>query len=247
MVVVNTAKIKNRDCFIFPCVCFLFKSRFFDIFQLCSSKKFAFLIFFFPFWRTPQVALASLFSSDTRLYVWSNTYNMCKLMKDVIWWSLDGTSDQRKPDLIAVILGGAEVIRGQNENITLNASLSYDPVVGLGNHSGMNFTWHYGEIKGNYSGLQTTVRDSFIGINQSNVHYIWNDSGLEVTFNTASSMFQDLTTLLVKLVVTKDYRSSSAHQIIHLVQEDPPQISQRYKSCFIVYQSNHWPSKNWSM
>jgi len=165
-----------------------------------------------------------------------------RMLKVVIWWCLDGKFCQRKLDLIAVINGGVEVIRRQNENITMNASLSYDPVVALGNHSGMNFTWHYGEIKGNDSGLQTAVRDSFIGINQSNVHYIWNDSGLEVTFNTASSTFQGLTTLLVKLVVTKGYRSSSAHQIIHLVNGNPPQISQRYKSCFIVYQSNHWPS-----
>ena len=153
-------------------------------------------------------------------------------MKVVIWWFLhvDGKSYQRKPNLIAIIYGGTEVIRGQHENITMNASLSYDPVVGLGNYSKMNFTWHYGEIKGNYSGLQTAVRDSFTGINQSNVHYIGNDSGLEVIFNTASSMFQDLRTLVVKLVVAKDYRSSSDHQVIHLVKGNPPQISQRYES-----------------
>ena len=149
-------------------------------------------------------------------------------MKVVIWWCLDGRSCQRKPDLIAIIYGGAEVIRGQNENITMNASLSYDPDVGLGNRSGMNFTWHYGEIKGNYSGLQTATRDSFTGINQSNIRYSGSDSGLEVIFNTASSMFsKDVTTLVVKLVVTKDYRSLSVHQVIHLVKGDPPEISQR--------------------
>ena len=116
----------------------------------------------------------------------------------------------------------------------MNASLSYDPVVGRGNYSGINFTWHYGEIKGNYSGLQTVANNSFKGINQSNVHYIGNDSGLEVTLNTASSLFQDLTTLVVKLVVAKDYRSSSDHQVIYLVKGDPPQISQRYESCLII-------------
>ena len=110
----------------------------------------------------------------------------------------------------------------------MNASLSYDPVVGLGHHSGMNFTWHYGGIKGNYSGLLTEEIDSFTGINQSNVHYTKNDSGREVTVNTASSMFQNLMTLVVKLVVAKDNRSSSDHQVIHLVKGDPPQISQRY-------------------
>ena len=121
----------------------------------------------------------------------------------------------------------------------MNASLSYDPAVGPGNHSGMNFTWRYGEIK-NYSGLLTAARD-FTGINLSSVHYIKNDSGREVTFHTASSFFHNLTTLVVKLVVAKDNRSSSDHQVIHLVKEHPPQISHRYESCFIVYHSCYLP------
>ena len=167
---------------------------------------------------------------------------LCKLMKFVIWWCLDGKSCQAKLDLIATIYGGAEVIRGHNENITMNASLSYDPDVGLGNHSGMNFTWYYGEIKGNYSGIQTAKQDSFTEINQSNIRYTGSDSGPEVTFNTASSMFsKDLRIFVVKLVVTKDYRSSSAHQVIHLGNGDPPKIYQRYGSCFIAFYSCHWP------
>ena len=157
----------------------------------------------------------------------------------MLFTDVDGKSYQRKPNLIAIIYGGTEVIRRQNENITMNASLSYDPAVGLGNHSGMNFTWRYGEIK-NYSGLLTAARD-FTGINLSSVHYIKNDSGREVTFHTASSFFHNLTTLVVKLVVAKDNRSSSDHQVIHLVKGDPPQISQRYESCFIVYQSCYLP------
>ena len=158
----------------------------------------------------------------------------------VLFTDVDGKSYQPKPNLIAIIYGGTEVIRRQNDNITMNASLSYVPDVGLSNHSGMNFTWHYGEIKGNYSGLLTAAKD-FTGVNLSNVHYIEIDSGREVTFNTASSMFHNLTTLVVKLVVAKDKRSSSDQQVIHLVKGDPPQISQRYKCCFIVYQSCHLP------
>ena len=126
---------------------------------------------------------------------------------------------------MAIIYGGAEVVRGHNENITMNASLSYDPVVGLGNHSGMNFTWRYGEIKCNYCGLRTAARDFFTGINKSNIWYIGSDSGQEVTFNTASMSLNK--TYLVKLVVAKDYRSSSVYQIIHLVKGDPPEVSQR--------------------
>ena len=118
----------------------------------------------------------------------------------------------------------------------MNASLSYDPVIGLGDHSGMNFTWHYGEIKGNYSGLRTPASDFFTGVNQSNIRYTGNDSGLEVTFSTAPMSINK--TYLVKLVVTKDYRSSSVYQIIHLVKGDPPEISQRlginftFSDCF---------------
>ena len=107
----------------------------------------------------------------------------------------------------------------------MNASLSYDPVVGLGNYSGMNFTWHYGEIKGNYSGLQTAARDSITGVSQSNIRHSGVYSGLEVTFNTASMSINK--TYVVKLVVTKDYRNSSVYQIIHLVKGDPPKITQR--------------------
>ncbi|KAL9976396.1 hypothetical protein ACROYT_G013694 [Oculina patagonica] len=137
----------------------------------------------------------------------------------------DGKSCQRKPDLVAIIYGGTEVIRGHQQNITVNASLSHDPDVGLGNHSGMNFTWYYGEITGNYSGLRTTMEDSFTGVNQSSIRYFGNDSGLEATLSTSSMLVNK--TYAVKLVVSKDCRSSTSYQLIHLVKGDPPEISQR--------------------
>ena len=107
----------------------------------------------------------------------------------------------------------------------MNASLSYDPDVGRDNYSGLNFAWYYGEIKGNYSGLKTTTKDAFTGINQSSIHYFGNDSGLEVSFNTASLLVKK--TYVVKLVMSKYCRSSSAYQVIHMVKGDPPEISQR--------------------
>ena len=70
-------------------------------------------------------------------------------------------------DLVAVISGGAEVIRGLKENITLDGSLSYDPEAAHGDQSGMNFTWHYGEITGNYSSVQGRKRGFFIAVNES--------------------------------------------------------------------------------
>ena len=107
----------------------------------------------------------------------------------------------------------------------MNASLSYDPDVGLGNYSDMNFTWYYGEIQGNYSGLQATVEDSFMEVNLSSIRYFGKDSGLEVSFNTALMLVNK--TYAVKLVMMKGCRTSSVYQVIHLVKGDPPEISQR--------------------
>ena len=53
------------------------------------------------------------------------------------------------------------------ENILLDGSLSYDPEAARGDQSGMNFTWHYGEITGNYSSVQGRKRGFFIAVNES--------------------------------------------------------------------------------
>ena len=142
-----------------------------------------------------------------------------------IHWCLDGKNRQRKSDLVAVISGGAEVIRGHKEKLTLNASLSYDPDVGSGDHSGMSFTWYYGEIIGNYSGLRTVRNESFRGVNESAFNYSGQAFGLQFIFNTTARSLG--TIYVVKLVVVKDCRNSSAYQVIHLVKGNPPEISQR--------------------
>ena len=64
-------------------------------------------------------------------------------------------------DLVAVISGGLK------ENITLDGSLSYDPEAARGDQSGMDFTWYYGEITGNYSSVQGKKRGFFIAVNES--------------------------------------------------------------------------------
>ena len=142
-----------------------------------------------------------------------------------IHWCLDGKNRQRKSDLVAVISGGAEVIRGHEEKFTLNASLSNDPDVGPGDHSGMSFTWYYGEIIGNYSGLRAVMNKSFAGVNESALNYSGQAFGLQFIFNTTARSLG--TIYVVKLVVVKDCRNSSAYQVIHLVKGNPPAISQR--------------------
>ena len=149
-------------------------------------------------------------------------------MRNIFKWCYfaGGKSCIRKPDLVAIIDGGAEVIRGLNENITMNGSLSYDPDVGPGSHSGMNLTWRYGEIKGNYSLQQLSSKDLFIEPKNSIIEFIGNEVyGLEMTFDSTPMSVNKI--YVVKLEVTKDYRNSSVFQVIRFVKGHPPKLSQR--------------------
>ena len=78
-------------------------------------------------------------------------------------------------DLVAVISGGLK------ENITLDGSLSYDPEAARGDQSGMNFTWHYGEITGNYSSVQGRKRDFSIELNESALNIVEEHLACEFT------------------------------------------------------------------
>ena len=150
------------------------------------------------------------------------------LMINILKWCyfVGGKSCIRKPDLVAIIDGGAEVIRGLNENITMNGSLSYDPDVGPGNHSGMNLTWRYGEIKGNYSLQQLSSKDILIGPSNSIIKFTGNKVyGLVIPFD--STAMSENKIYVVKLEVTKDYRNSSVFQVIRFVKGQPPIMSQR--------------------
>ena len=68
----------------------------------------------------------------------------------------------------------------------MNASLSYDPDVGQGNHSGMSFTWYYGEINCNLSGRGCKTKDVFTGVNESTIHYSRNAFGVQMILNTSA-------------------------------------------------------------
>ena len=136
---------------------------------------------------------------------------------------------RKKPELVAVIEGGAEVIRGLHENITMNASLSYDPDIGTGNNSGMNFTWHFGKIKGN--------NYSFPLPSLSNIavqYFAEKGFGPVVIFAKKPLLLNQ--TYIMKLVVNKDYRTSSVFQVIRMQRGEAPRVSQRY--IFRQYFSN---------
>ena len=122
---------------------------------------------------------------------------------------------------MAIISDGAEIVRGLNKNITLNASLSYD--FGADEYKGMNFTWSI-LVFGNYTGNLSTTNVSFSPEadmwNSSSTHY-----GRIVTLNASSFVIN--MTHLVRLLVSKDYRYSTAIQVIHIVTGNPPEITQR--------------------
>ena len=117
------------------------------------------------------------------------------------------------------------MIRGLQENITLDGSPSYDPEAAHDDQSGMNFTWHYGKITGNYSFVLETKRDFFTEVNESALQYNGRASGVQISLDTGAMSLGDI--CIVRLVVTKDYRNASVYQVIHLSKGDPPKIDQR--------------------
>ncbi|RMX54592.1 hypothetical protein pdam_00023671 [Pocillopora damicornis] len=147
--------------------------------------------------------------------IWGQTY-ICEI------------STGKTQDLVAAISGGAEVIRGLQENVTLDGSPSYDPEAVHDDQSGMNFTWHYGKITRNYSFVLETKRDFFTEVNESALQYNGRASGVQISLDTGAMSLGD--TCIVRLVVTKDYRNASVYQVIHFSKGDPPKIDQR---CFI--------------
>ena len=133
---------------------------------------------------------------------------------------------------MSIIYGGAEVIRGRNENITMNGSLSFDPETG--DNKGMNFTWRYGSIpRNNYSSLQLLTQGSYVLVNSSAIQ----NKG--VSFGRISSVSPNVIysneTLIITLTAAKDYRTSSAIQVVYLVEGDPPKIFQRYEATSFMH------------
>ena len=141
---------------------------------------------------------------------------------------------KRKIDLVAVISGGAEVTRGLHRNITLNASLSYDPDVAHANQPRMKFTWHYGKVPGIPFSKQAEAKadkDFITAVHESAIQYYGKASGEQISLNTKAMSVNQ--TYIVKLVVTKDIRISTVYQVIHLIEGDPPEIYQRLEIYFV--------------
>ena len=85
----------------------------------------------------------------------------------------------------------------------------------------MNFTWHFGQIKGNNYSFPLP------GLSNITVQY-FAEKGFGPVVIFANKLLVLNQTYIMKLVVTKDYRASSVFQVIRLQNEEPPRVSQRY-------------------
>ena len=104
----------------------------------------------------------------------------------------------------------------------MNASLSYDPGIGTGNNSGMNFIWRFGQIKGNNYSFPFPAPSNITAVQ----YFAEIGFGPVVIFANKPLLLNQ--TYIVQLVVIKDYRASSVFQVIRLQNEEPPRVSQRY-------------------
>ena len=131
---------------------------------------------------------------------------------------------KRRPDLIAAISRGNIDFRRFDQNLTIDGSLSCDPE--SEDNKGMNFSWHYGEIKrqNNTNHYLQLLEQNFTAVAKFK-HLKVEDGGRFITFNTGFASYNG--TIIVNLTVTKDYRVSSAFQIVYLVRGHPPKISLR--------------------
>ena len=137
-----------------------------------------------------------------------------------------GGISKERPNLVAVIFGGAVVLRGLEDNLTMNGSLSYDPETN--DNQGINFTWQYGKIERQYNASVISLRklvDSFTTLKNFTSHELRNATGPII--NIDKSLFHYKETIIVKLTVAKDHRASSVSQIVHLLKGDPPKVFQR--------------------
>ena len=136
-----------------------------------------------------------------------------------------GGISKKRPNLVAVIFGGAVVLRGLEDNFTMNGSPSYDPETN--DNQGINFTWQYRKIERQYNASIISLKKlvSFTTLKNFTSHELRNATGPII--NIDKSFFHYEETIIVKLTVAKDNRASSVFQIVYLLKGDPPKIFQR--------------------
>ena len=130
-----------------------------------------------------------------------------------------------KASLVVTIAGGTEIIRSKQRPISLDASSSYDSDSNSGTLQGMNLDWScYAvsdvTIRGSNSIFQTPVAavvETFFQLPNDDV-VLKRIEGPKVSLD--ASKITNNQTYYVVLTVTKDNRTASAMQIVHVHNED---------------------------
>ena len=137
--------------------------------------------------------------------------------------------------LVAIISGETEITRGNNQNIILNGSESYDPHVVSGSLDTLTFYWLCKKsdeefLAENPLEIQV-VPISLIGSEASDGGGCFGtgigrlESTEPVVVLNASAMQNSSASYVFQLVVAKDARTSSDRKTVHVVEGSPPEVS----------------------
>ena len=118
-----------------------------------------------------------------------------------------------------IIDGGSRVRWGSNENVTVNGLLSYDRNIGPGDLTGLNFTW---SCRASGTNTSTTLKSDEC------FHSFIVEENVTSSVNIETSQLDLGRQYILRLIVTKDERSSFAEMSFDLVDGKIPHVFLRY-------------------
>ena len=116
----------------------------------------------------------------------------------------------------AIIDGGSSVRWGSAEIVTVDGSLSYDGDIGPGNHTGLTFAWSCLSV-----GDNTTISNDCYGSFVGEV----NATSTAISIDPCQLIFGE--TYVLRLIVSKDERSSFSEMSFEIAAGEVPQVALR--------------------
>ena len=117
--------------------------------------------------------------------------------------------------LRAIIEGGSSVRWGSTETVSVDGSLSYDEDVGPGDHTGLSFTWSCRE----------SVENASLPSNDCFGAFVQGGNGIITTIDT--SILTVGRPYFLRLIISKDERSSFAEMAFEIAVGEIPQVTLR--------------------
>ena len=116
--------------------------------------------------------------------------------------------------LRAIIEGGSSVRWGSTETVSVDGSLSYDEDIGPGDHTGLSFTWSCRDSVENAS-LSNDCSGAFV------------QGGNGITTSIDTSILTVGRSYFLRLIISKDERSSFAEMAFEIAAGEIPQVTLR--------------------